>query len=107
MHTGDNQLDFVQRVMESAQITSCCDIRGSIAIIGNISVCYFLLLHASEAGAAARKAEATKTREYRSKVDGRKTQLIPETVELSGGWGDGMVSLFKQSGCSSNTRRAQ
>ena len=33
---------------------------------------------------------------YRSKVDGRKTQLIPAAVELNGRWGDEMVSLFKK-----------
>ena len=41
-------------------------------------------------------SEERKTREYRSKVDGRKTQLIPAAVELNGKWGDGKVSLFKK-----------
>ena len=46
-------------------------------------------------GAAAAKAEARKTREYRSKVDGIRTKVLPAAVELSGRWGDGMVALFK------------
>ena len=35
-----------------------------------------------ETGAAARKAEARKVREYKSKVDGRHTDLIPVAIEL-------------------------
>ena len=46
-------------------------------------------------GAAAAKAEARKTREYRSKVDGMRTKVLPAAVELSGRWGDDMVTLFK------------
>ena len=46
-----------------------------------------------EAGAA--KAEARKSREYRSKVDGIRTKVLPAAVELSGRWGEGMIQLFK------------
>ena len=49
-----------------------------------------------ETGAAARKAESRKVREYRSKVDGRHTHLIPAAIELNGRWGEGMVLLFKK-----------
>ena len=62
----------------------------------DVTAASYRLAASQEAGAAARKAEARKTREYRSKVDGRKTQLIPAAVELNGRWGDGMVSLFKK-----------
>ena len=47
-------------------------------------------------GAAAAKAEARKTREYRSKVDGIRTKVLPAAVELSGRWADGMVAPFKK-----------
>ena len=46
-------------------------------------------------GAAAAKAEARKTKDYKSKVDGIQTQLIPAAFELNGRWGDGLVLLFK------------
>ena len=46
-------------------------------------------------GAAASKAEARKTREYRSKADGKMTVVLPAAIELSGRWGDGMVLVFK------------
>ena len=49
-----------------------------------------------KAGVAATKAEGRKTREYKSKVDGRKTQLIPAAFELCGRWGEGLVMLFKK-----------
>ena len=45
-------------------------------------------------GAAAAKAEARKTKDYKSKVDGIQTQLIPAAFELNGRWGDGLVLLF-------------
>ena len=44
-------------------------------------------------GAAAAKAEARKTKDYKSKVDGIQTQLIPAALELNGRWGDGLVLL--------------
>ena len=47
-------------------------------------------------GAAAAKAEARKTKDYKSKVDGIQTQLIPAAFELNGRWGDGLVLLFKK-----------
>ena len=46
-------------------------------------------------GAGAAKAEARKSREYRSKVDGIRTKVLPAAVELSGRWGEGMIQLFK------------
>ena len=46
-------------------------------------------------GAAASKAEARKTREYRSKAYGKMTVVLPAAVELYGRWGDGMVLVFK------------
>ena len=46
-------------------------------------------------GAAAAKAEARKTREYRSKANGRMTVVLPAAIELSGRWGEGMVLVFK------------
>ena len=49
-------------------------------------------------GAAAAKAEARKTREYRSKADGRMTggaACSDRIVCLSGRWGEGMVLVFK------------
>ena len=49
-----------------------------------------------KAGVAATKAEGGKTREYKSKVDGRKTQLIPAAFELCGRWGERLVMLFKK-----------
>ena len=45
-------------------------------------------------GAAAAKAERRKTREYESKVDGKTTPLFPATLEMSGRWGEGLVSPF-------------
>ena len=45
-------------------------------------------------GAGAAK-EARKSREYRSKVDGMRTIVLPATVELSGRWGEGMIQLYK------------
>ena len=60
----------------------------------DVTAASYRLGASQEDGAAARKAEARKTREYRSKVDGRKIRLIPAAVELNGRWGDGMVSLF-------------
>ena len=47
-------------------------------------------------GRAAAQAENHKTREYKSKVDGMVTKLIPAAFELSGRWGEGLVSLFKK-----------
>ena len=44
--------------------------------------------------AAAAKAEARKTREYRSKVDCIRTKVLHAAVELSGRSGVGMVALF-------------
>ena len=49
-----------------------------------------------KAGVDAAKAEGRKTREYKSKVDGRTTQLIPAAFELCGCWGEGLVMLFKK-----------
>ena len=49
----------------------------------------------TQPGNAAAQAEGRKTREYKSKVDGMVTKLIPAAVELSRRWGEGMVSLFK------------
>ena len=49
-----------------------------------------------KAGVAATNAEGRKTREYKSKVDGRKTQLIPAAFELCGRWGEGLAMLSKQ-----------
>ena len=46
-------------------------------------------------GAGAAKAEARKSREYRSKMDGMRTKVLPAAVELSGRWGEGMMQLFK------------
>ena len=46
-------------------------------------------------GAAAAKAEARKTNDYKSKVDGIQTQLIPAAFELNGRRGDGLLLLFK------------
>ena len=42
------------------------------------------------------KAEARKTKDYKSKVDRIQTQLIPAAFELNGRWGDGLVLLFKK-----------
>ena len=42
------------------------------------------------------KAEAHKTKDDKSKVDGIQTQLIPAAFELNGRWGDGLVLLFKK-----------
>ena len=63
-----------------------------------------------ETGAAAGKAESRKLQEYKSKVDGRHTHLIPAAIELNGRWGEGMVLLFKhvvEYGRPRNTRRAK
>ena len=49
-----------------------------------------------KAGVAATKAEGRKTGEYKSKVDGRKAQLIPAAFELCGRWGEGLIMLFKK-----------
>ena len=46
-------------------------------------------------GAAAARAEARKTREYRSNSDRRMTVVLPAAIELSGRWGEGMVLVFK------------
>ena len=62
----------------------------------DVTAASYRLAASQEAGAAARKAEGWKTRAYRSKVDGRKTQLIPAAAELNGRRGDGMVLLFKK-----------
>ena len=47
-------------------------------------------------GAAATTAEGRKVREYESKVDGRTSVLIPAAFEMSGRWGEGLISLFKK-----------
>ena len=47
-------------------------------------------------GAAAAKAEARKTKDNKSKVDGIQTQLIPAAFELNGRWDDGLALLFKK-----------
>ena len=47
-------------------------------------------------GRAAQQAEGRKSREYKSKVDGMVTVVIPAAFELSGRRGEGFVSLFKK-----------
>ena len=47
-------------------------------------------------GAGAAKTEGRKAREYKSKVDARTTPLFPAAIEMSGRWGEGLVSLFKK-----------
>lgn len=60
-----------------------CEIFGGLDHVGRH--CGYNRGVASEkARVAAAKAEGRKKREYKSKVDGRKTQLIPVAFELSG-----------------------
>ena len=40
--------------------------------------------------------ENRKTREYKSKVNGMVTKLIPDALELNGRWGERLLSLFKK-----------
>ena len=47
-------------------------------------------------GAAAAKDEGRKTRVYKSKVDSKTTLLFPAAIEMSGRWGEGLISLFKK-----------
>ena len=47
-------------------------------------------------GGAAATAEGRKVREYKSKVDGKTTVHIPAAFEMSGRWGEGLISLFKK-----------
>ena len=58
-------------------------------------------------GAGAAKAEARKSREYRSKVDGIRTKVLPAAVELSGRWGEGMIQLFKMAVASATKDRKE
>ena len=40
------------------------------------------------------KSRSPQDQDYKSKVDGIQTQLIPAAFELNGRWGDGLVLLF-------------
>ena len=57
---------------------------------------FYRLGTSTQPGKAAAQAEGRKAREHKSKVDGMVTKRIPAAVELSGRWGEGMVSLFKK-----------
>ena len=40
--------------------------------------------------------EQVNTKDYKSKVDGIQTQLVPPAFDLNGRWGDGLILLFQK-----------
>ena len=59
----------------------------------NVTAATYRAAESRNPGAAAATAEGRKVREYKSKVDGRTTVLIPAAFEMSGRWGEGLISI--------------
>ena len=85
-----------ERLIPDLEVTRLDDSGRRYLVDVTVTTATYQVDAGQKAGAAAAKAEGRKTREYKSKVDGKTTLILPAAIEMSGRSGEGLVSPFQK-----------
>ena len=94
VHPQGKSLGRISISKSHTLITLANDILVDVTTV-DVSAKIYRAAASTSPGAGAAKAGARKSREYRSKVDGMRTIVLPAAVELSGRSGEAMIQQFK------------